>query len=64
MYRECLLLALQELANPQAGELALDLGTGSGLVAALLATLGAYVTAVDSSKSMLEAAESRVKEGA
>ncbi|KAI8631759.1 S-adenosyl-L-methionine-dependent methyltransferase [Xylariaceae sp. FL1651] len=63
MYRECLLPTLQELANPQAGELALDLGTGSGLIGALLATSGAHVTAVDGFKSMLEAAETRVKEG-
>ncbi|KAI0127476.1 S-adenosyl-L-methionine-dependent methyltransferase [Xylariales sp. AK1849] len=62
MYHECLLPAVQELANVQEGERALDLGTGSAVIAAVLATCGAHVTAVDGSKSMLEKAEIRAKD--
>ncbi|KAI8235663.1 hypothetical protein K4K54_005681 [Colletotrichum sp. SAR 10_86] len=51
-----------ELGAPQKGERALDLGTGSAVIAAVLATSGAEVTAVDGSKLMLEKAEIRAKD--
>ncbi|TLD09892.1 hypothetical protein PgNI_05867 [Pyricularia grisea] len=62
LYQECLLPVVRELADPQDGELALDLGTGSAVIAGLLASLGAKVTAVDASKSMLAKAEARTKQ--
>lgn len=62
LYHECLLPAIQELGNPQKGERALDLGTGSAVIAAVLATSGAHVTAVDGSPLMLEKAEIRAKD--
>ncbi|TLD24996.1 hypothetical protein PspLS_05908 [Pyricularia sp. CBS 133598] len=62
LYQQCLLPVIRELASPQEGELALDLGTGSAVIAGLLASLGAKVTAVDASKSMLEKAEARASE--
>jgi 2-polyprenyl-3-methyl-5-hydroxy-6-metoxy-1,4-benzoquinol methylase len=61
LYEECLLPVIKELGNPHKGERALDLGTGSAVIAAVLAASGADVTAVDGSKSMLEKAEIRVK---
>ncbi|KAF4880783.1 Ubiquinone biosynthesis O-methyltransferase [Colletotrichum siamense] len=62
MYQECLLPTIQELGAPQKGERALDLGTGSAVIAAVLATSGAQVTAVDGSKLMLEKAKIRAKD--
>ncbi|KAF5486901.1 Ubiquinone biosynthesis O-methyltransferase [Colletotrichum siamense] len=62
MYQECLLPTIKELGAPQKGERALDLGTGSAVIAAVLATSGAHVTAVDGSKVMLEKAEIRAKD--
>ncbi|GAP92997.1 putative methyltransferase type 11 [Rosellinia necatrix] len=62
MYHECLLPTVRELGDPQAGERILDLGTGSGVIAAMLTASGAHVTAVDGSKSMLAKAESRANE--
>ncbi|KAK2773510.1 methyltransferase type 11 [Colletotrichum kahawae] len=62
MYQECLLPTIQELGAPQKGERALDLGTGSAVIAAVLATSGARVTAVDGSKLMLAKAEVRAKD--
>lgn len=61
MYHECLLPTIRELADPQMGERALDLGTGSAVIAAMLASSGAKVTAVDGSRAMLEKAVIRAR---
>jgi trans-aconitate methyltransferase len=47
------------LLNPQAGEAILDLGCGDGTLAHQMATLGALVTGVDSSESMVAAAREK-----
>lgn len=50
-------------AGIQEGHTVLDLGTGTGNVAALAAQAGAKVTAVDPSPRLLEVARARVGEG-
>jgi 2-isopropylmalate synthase len=48
-----------KLLNPQPGEAILDLGCGDGTLAHQIATLGASVTGVDSSESMVAAARAK-----
>jgi trans-aconitate methyltransferase len=50
---------LIELLNPQAGEHILDLGCGTGDLAALISKKGAIVTALDHSAEMVEAARQK-----
>ncbi len=51
---------LFELADPRAGLRVLDLGTGTGALAALFAEAGCHVTGVDFSEEMLARARERV----
>lgn len=53
---------LVELASPQKGERAVDLGCGSGNATVLLAATGAQVTAVDPSLRLLGIAAQRVRD--
>jgi 2-polyprenyl-3-methyl-5-hydroxy-6-metoxy-1,4-benzoquinol methylase len=62
-YRQLELPALERLAGVEAGERALDLATGNGVVARWLAGKGAVVTATDSSPRMVELARQRAQEG-
>ena len=47
------------LARPHAGELALDVGTGTGLYACNLANRGLHVVGCDSSEAMLQVARAK-----
>lgn len=55
---------LVALLAPQAGEHILDLGCGTGELAASIAAAGAYVTCVDVSPEMVAAARRRVPDAA
>ncbi len=46
--------------NPQAGEQILDVATGTGLAARLLANAGAKVTGVDIADGLIEAAKKSI----
>jgi ubiquinone/menaquinone biosynthesis C-methylase UbiE len=54
---------IHRLARPQAGERALDVGTGTGHYAAWLAGLGLRVTGLDASEAMLQIARAREVQG-
>lgn len=54
---------LFELAEPRAGLRVLDVGTGTGALAALFANAGCAVTGIDFSEEMLKRARERVPEG-
>lgn len=51
--------ALVDLLDPQAGERILDLGCGTGDIAATIAERGARVVGVDASAAMIDAARAR-----
>jgi len=54
---------LNEFLGPVAGRSILDVGTGTGRAALLLAAAGAIVTGVDASEEMLAIARTRVQPG-
>ncbi len=54
---------LTDFLGPVAGRSILDVGTGTGRAAFLLAARGAHVTGIDASEEMLKIARSRVREG-
>ena len=51
---------MSELLAPQPGDRVLELGTGSGYQAAILATLGAHVTSLERHPELAEAARERL----
>jgi ubiquinone/menaquinone biosynthesis C-methylase UbiE len=53
--------ALMRVAEPKAGDVAIDLGAGTGFVTLALAPLVAEVTAVDFARPMLEALEDQAR---
>lgn len=55
--------ALRRMVGPTAGEQALDLATGNGIVARWLAQEGVNVLATDGSRNMLELAAARTTIG-
>jgi len=54
---------LFDFLGPIGGRSILDVGTGTGRAAFLLASQGAHVTGVDASEEMLSVARSRIREG-
>ncbi len=63
--QELELPAIKKMVALKQGETLLDIGTGNGLIARKMLSLGAVVTAVDASSNMIEIAKDRsIKEGA
>ncbi|KAI9778389.1 MAG: hypothetical protein M1816_004111 [Peltula sp. TS41687] len=62
-FRDLELPALEKLVDPKAGENAVDLATGNGLVARWLAAKGCTVLATDASLPLLDIARKRTAEG-
>ena len=58
----CVVAKMTELLAPQPGERILELGTGSGYQAAILAALGADVTSVERHTVLADAARERIDE--
>ncbi|TYB84304.1 MAG: class I SAM-dependent methyltransferase [Kosmotoga sp.] len=52
---------IEELAKPEAGEITLDIGSGTGNYSIWLARKGLYVTAIDESKEMMAISKKKVE---
>jgi ubiquinone/menaquinone biosynthesis C-methylase UbiE len=60
-HREVVLPGVLRLLAPQAGQHILDVASGQGVLARLLAAKGAHVTALDASRELVQLARDRLK---